>query len=411
MAINNGKSTTLSIRSMSREQLEELAKKSVFEGKLRIARDALIELVRIDRTRYLPDLLGCCNMLAEQMARNGQLTEAQSLVTYIKNLGGESAVTVDLTLFQPGANKSDSPVSSIINQIKSGHQISPEHKYQAADTAIACGELPTGLPDSFSSDCNAVKTALSFVCDSEFEKAAEMLKPVPFESPFSQWKLLVRGMIFYYTGDNEKAEKAFAKIVLSTVPAKLAKSFLVLLNQKKYLLNDDTDREEVLKKSCVFAGYSKFSDVLPRAQYLWMTERYRDSFSHVEKTLPGFPTVEFGVEGNLTSFYFNILHHLEREHESRYVDVFYKIVKSYKEQCDLKHLLAHRAACLHCFQCDDISEEELIGLWELFLEMYKKLYGTNNSLEAELYQPSPTSVCGKPSLSRRKARKASGSEV
>jgi hypothetical protein len=67
---NNKKHKTLSLRAMPLEELIRLARKNFDKGNLRIARDAYKELVRIDESRFLQELLICYNQMAAQMIDN-----------------------------------------------------------------------------------------------------------------------------------------------------------------------------------------------------------------------------------------------------------------------------------------------------------------------------------------------------
>ena len=59
------------------------------------------------------------------------------------------------------------------------------------------------LPEA--SDLAAVVGALRCVSEERWEQAQELLRPVPRGSLFAAWKILVKGMIAFYTGDPEKA--------------------------------------------------------------------------------------------------------------------------------------------------------------------------------------------------------------
>ncbi|NLE02476.1 MAG: hypothetical protein GX640_21645 [Fibrobacter sp.] len=380
------KQKTIPLHAMPPEQLQQLATKSMHEGKLRIARDAYKELIRIDRARFLPDLLHCYNLLAMQMAGNGQIVEANNLIAYIKELGGEAAVTVTIKSGKPGGNNK-SFIFNLMNLIKSGEEVSPELKFKAADEAMANRNLPEDIEQSFRADFEATTCALAAICNSQFDSIHEILKPVTFDSAFSQWKLFLRGMSCYYTGDDQRAEKFFSKLPQFTVPAKLAKSILTLLDHKKYLSNDDSDRENVFKSGCILGGYAELADSIPRAEYLWMTKRYRDSFLHIDRTLTGFPALGTGIVANLTNFYFNSLHHLDEKYQERYIDVLTKLFSRFdRYKTTLIQFLSHRTMCLYSlynYCCD--TDDQIIDLWEHLYTMYEKLFGSDKYLQTEIY--------------------------
>lgn len=385
MGKKKNKHRTLSLRSMSRRDLEKLAQESIVKGNLRIARDAYKELVRLDENHYMPDLLNCYNLLAEKMASNGQIVEAENLLSYIATLGGTSAVTFNLDTVKADSGSGDSVLDLFARLTTTGDTISPDIGFRAADAAMAGYDLPAGIPEPFRELYNAATSALEFICTKQFDDATAILRRIPFNSPFSRWKLFVRGMCSYYNGNDDDALKAFGKIDPATVPGQLARSFLVLLDCPRHLSNRDSDREKVLERACTLTGHAEYGGVLPRAQYLWMTRRHRDSLQHVISTLPDFPSRGTDIAGLLTNFYFTAMHHLDDRDAWRYIEGFNVYLRRSRDRCTPLHLHIHHAMCNSILHESDVSEEEIIDEWESFLNLHKKIYGYDKELEAEVY--------------------------
>ncbi|MFP4418002.1 MAG: tetratricopeptide repeat protein [Chitinispirillaceae bacterium] len=388
---NNKKTATQVLRSMAPDQLQMYAEKNLGSGKLHVARDAYKQLVRLDESRYMPGLLHCYNLLAEHMAGKGQLTEAKNLITLIRDLGGESAVTADLGMFDEQGNRVDQAIVSVCRNLEQGVESPPDQKYRAADAAMAAHTLPDTLPATFLEDYRAIRSALETICSQDYDIALDQVKQVAFRSAFSQWKLLVRGMGAFYTGDDSAARKSFHKIDGETVPGNLARSYLTLI-EKTDRSNKKNGRQTLWRNACICAGYAHLADTLSRAQYLWITGRRRDSFRHVIKNFKGFPTMEEGLTGELSLFYFNSFHHLSPREQDRYIDVFDSIMgldrasrPRFKSKYTQAHYLAQRAMCNLFLQNPQSFEgDQIVDMWDHLYDIYKNLYGPDPDLESEI---------------------------
>lgn len=391
MAKKNRKHQTLSLRSMPLEELAMFARINFDQGNLRIARDAYKELIRIDRPRFLPELLFCYNRMAQQMIDKQQINEAAMLIELIKELGGENAVTVRLDLAEKTDRAPDISMLSLESILTTGQVVTDELKFKAADWAVAKGEIPEGTDDTFKCHFHAIMAALAYLCARDFEQSTEELKKISFESPFSQWKLLIRGMSCYYRGDDNKAEMAFLKIVPDTVPSKIARAFLVLLNHSKYLTKTDSDREETVENACVLSGHEELKECLPRAHYFWMTNRFRDSLLHMQNNCASFPTLDQSIAGTLSNFYYNSVHTLKKKELSRYLPSLYNIDKNaqsantFNKALLVTEFLAERSHGNFLLHSSDYPPDEIAKTWEQCYKCFRKLFGDDPFLEAEMY--------------------------
>jgi tetratricopeptide (TPR) repeat protein len=290
----------------------------------------------------------------------------------------------DLIDNQSNVHSSDDFFDSLIKKIDSDQPIPSGAGYKAADYTIS-KDIQTGSGKTFDRDCLTIKNAIKAICSENYSQAVDLIRPLSFDSHFSQWKLLLRGMIAFYTGDDEKAENTFLKIEPSTVPSEIAGSFLILIDKNKYLKKEMVVNENSLVNSCVLAGYPDYKTILPAAEYLWMTGRYGDSLIHVAKSLSGFPALETGIKGDLTNFFFNMPHHIEEEELDSYIRAFNEIIGQFKGKFTIEMLLIQRTASILNISFDDTSDNEMLKMWEIFIRAYKELFGENKELEAEIY--------------------------
>lgn len=391
MAKINKKHQTLSLRAMPLEELIGLARNNFDQGNFRIARDAYKELIRIDRSRFLPELLLCYNCLAQQMIDKKQINEAKIVIDLIKELGGENAVTVCIDPAGKVEHAFEIPMFFLEGKLSKDQKTTEKFKFKAADWAVAKGIIPQETDDDIKSHFQAILAAIASLCARDFEMCTEHLKPVSFGSPFSQWKLLVRGMSSFYRGEDSRAEKIFLKIAPDTVPSKIAKAFLVLLNHPKYLTKTDSDREETVENACVLSCHEELRDSLPRAHYFWMTKRYRDSLIHMQNNCESFPVLDHSIVGTLSNFYYNSIHSFKEKELGRYFPLLYnakrnaKNASGYNKTVMFTEFFAERSNGNFLMHTSESLPDDIVSVWDNCYKVYRNLFGDDSFLKAELY--------------------------
>jgi hypothetical protein len=78
--------------------------------------------------------------------------------------------------------------------------------------------------------------------------------------------------------------------------------------------------EARLRDACLLAGQQALADILPRANYLWMTGCHRDSFRYLHRSKVEFPAETPDVYGSLSRFYYNAVFSLGNEAAESYID-------------------------------------------------------------------------------------------
>jgi tetratricopeptide (TPR) repeat protein len=81
-------------------------------------------------------------------------------------------------------------------------------------------------------DLSAVQEAFAAYDRGADEAVVEALRPLGLKSPFRYWKLLMRGLIAFYGGDEETAAKSFQRIPNGLPVADLAADFLAVLSSR-----------------------------------------------------------------------------------------------------------------------------------------------------------------------------------
>ncbi|MDR2642243.1 MAG: hypothetical protein LBC74_05565 [Planctomycetaceae bacterium] len=89
-----------------------------------------------------------------------------------------------------------------------------------------------------------VKEAFKLIESRQDTKAIEILASIPFNSPVSEWRLLLRGLIAHYDGDNKTANENWQRLSNSRPTKKIAENLQKLFNDKnKSKTNEDIVRQ------------------------------------------------------------------------------------------------------------------------------------------------------------------------
>lgn len=93
---------------------------------------------------------------------------------------------------------------------------------QAADAALARGAAGRKLlPDAFQGQFDLILQAFSQLEAGQDEPARETLQGIGLQSPFLEWKLLLRGLMAYYQKDDARALENWQRLTSERLPARL----------------------------------------------------------------------------------------------------------------------------------------------------------------------------------------------
>lgn len=90
------------------------------------------------------------------------------------------------------------------------------------DSAVFNGEILQTLPESLRGDCTAVKTALELVENGQDELASSALQSISRQSPYSDWRLFIRGLSEFYAQAYNEASQAWSRLTATRRPARIA---------------------------------------------------------------------------------------------------------------------------------------------------------------------------------------------
>jgi tetratricopeptide (TPR) repeat protein len=101
---------------------------------------------------------------------------------------------------------------------------SPSAMNRAADIAIARGLPEAQLPEPIRAGASAVQRSLALVEEDRHAEALELLKDIPRQSVWADWKLFVRGWIAFRNGDDTEAKANWQRIAPQRLAHRAAES-------------------------------------------------------------------------------------------------------------------------------------------------------------------------------------------
>jgi len=373
-------------KEFSVSQLEQKATDCLNSHNYRKAREYFKKLHAIDGDKYVKGLIESLNGLVLQLTDAGQVKEAKSLLKQIKKLGNgqvDGKAEIMLALKEGDLEKG---AEAALKYISDAGDNSWQEFKRVAD-ALVLG-YHDNISQAFSrfafhTDLQAIHTALQMVTEKRYDNATTLLRQVSFSSPFSHWKLFIKGLCAFYKGEDNRAQKSLELLPAGSMLVNAAIPYLILIKGSKALLKHYKDNE-LLRQACVLAGKEELADILPRAEYLWRTNRFRDSFKHVRSGLKGFPSNNPGISHTLAHFYFNMPLHMQWEQKKKLLDFFLKILSSGKAKNDTETFMIIRSAALFAEE-QDISDNHLASVWEDFLLALNRSQAENKKLNAIVY--------------------------
>ena len=370
------------------EVIEQQARDDLAKGRFRQAKDGFKELCKLDKEKYLPELLECYNGLANQMIQNGQLSDAAQIIDNIKALTGdknEGALDMLIAMKKKDYDGVARIYADLLSQGK--NRATVQASPLVADTlVIAFREFPRlkQICPEIHEELYAVRQALEDISAEKYEDGWLRVKGIGAHSLFSHWKLFIKGLIAFYKKEDQKALEALGRLSSDTLLHGIAQPYMALLDSK--LMEQKILNESLLQRMCVVAGYPELASALPKADFLWKTGRYYDSYGHIRKNMKSFPAESPDIAGILTRFYFNSIHHLPHELAIRYLTDLLDKTMATSPECGLEQVLVYKALSQFSEKdrTDNEDDNDCAESWGHFLKTYTKVFGNNNKLESLL---------------------------
>ena len=381
-------------KQLTLAELEAQFAENVAAGNLRQAVSTAQRLCACDQERYEPLLCQALVALVDVLLDKGKISPARAAFDRLNNIS--SAPEVDdlaLRLARESGDFIGTTAVAIRLLTVEPRGADDDHQYRqklrAADTLVlSFAAFSLSLAAEYpgpAAELIQVHRALELICEKSYNEALAAVSTLGRCSFFAHWRLYIKGLAAFYRGEDDKARQAFSRLPEGSWLVDAAAPFLLLLlpvedPSCRQLAKD----ESRLRAACILAGRSELADILPRANYLWMTGRHRDSFRYLHRSRINFPAETPDVYGSLTRFYYNAGYHLEGEQREQYILFLYEAVAKELKRNKTLVLQGLRLTALYC-ENDEGGEEQVVLFWQDFIRYYQLFYGENKRIASLVY--------------------------
>lgn len=362
-------------------------------GNYKKARDIYKHLVSINNDKYMKKLVDCYKRLTNNAIEASKYSNARKFLNQIDNISEKKFYLIEHVIIAVKELDFHMACNYCINILEHSEQKSVSDKELIADVLILSYSPPEKLkkldPNLYS-DVQTVIKALNHISDEQFLEATATIRTINITSPASHWRLFIKGIVAYYSGEDDKAEKCFNKTTPGSLLHNAARTFYSCINLKEYI-KADYKNESLLKRICLLTDNGNLTTSLPRAEYLWRSGRNNDSFKHMRKSIPDFPYNDTPLQSELAFFfYIDSFNVLPDNKKSKYIDTIYRLFEQedYKNKFEI-FLATKLEAIMHHPQNDfghyGKSITDMTRIWEKYILAYKAIYPLDTSIDSIFY--------------------------
>ncbi|MEA1939565.1 MAG: hypothetical protein U9N03_02755, partial [Candidatus Caldatribacteriota bacterium] len=298
-------------KALTIEELEVQFKQSIESENFRQAVSAAQRLCDCDQQRYEPLLCRAHVALVKVLLDKGKVSQARAAFAPLKKMSPAPEID-DLALCLARENGDFAGAAEVAARLLTADVQDDDDRLpmlRAADVLVlSFADFPSCLAAEHSgpaAELAQVHRALALICAESYDEALAAVGNLGRRSLFAHWRLFIKGLVAFYRNEDDKAGQAFARLPADSWLVDAAAPFqLLLLPVDDAYCRQLAKNESRLQDACLLAGRPELADVLPRANYLWMTGRHRDSFRYLRRSLAEFPAETPDVNGSLTRFYY-----------------------------------------------------------------------------------------------------------
>ncbi|MBI4026383.1 MAG: hypothetical protein HY360_15465 [Verrucomicrobia bacterium] len=359
---------------------EQRARDFLETGRYRKARDEIKPLCKINRAKYLPLLIQANQGLMREMISKGQISEAQQVLAYLKTIAPPSEWrALDLELAARGDNW-NAVLANVVSMMTDSRQSLTESEKQCAADRLVLTFLPipAGLPGAaqLAGETQAVHDALRALAEQQFERVQEALRLIPHGSIFGQWKMFVKGLVAFYSGDFARAGRFFLELPADSVTEKACRPYLVLMDQTDGRF-DGRLSETAVEAIGHITGQPALGSVLSKADRCWKNQRPADSY-RLMRALADFPSDKTDALGALSDFYFNALFVLPHDIADSYAQFLEELEVRGQTKSAIELQMILRVLPLYLEHAMDPLTLKL--KWESFVRVHEQTHGASPRL-------------------------------
>lgn len=389
----NQKNQTSAQPPLSTTELEHKVHRSIESFAYRPAIKFAKELHQREPDKYQSLLIKALQGLYQELTNKGQAARAATILDQIKNLGESSATDIiELSLaLQNGMILPPHEKIAVEKLMKlETEALTDNDKNIIINVLLAATtlDLPQAATEPITqalfANIFAIRNAFKLICAKQYAAAIEEVNGIKRNSLLAPWRMLIKGITAFYLGYDEKALTAFRKLPAKSTPAELANAYLFLLNDTE-TCRQFAKKELLLQKVSLLAADEEVAKLLSRAEILWNTGRYRDSYTKIEPLLQNIDQADSFLQNRLLRFFYNSSFTMNDDQQHSYIYFLSEKLFSPGNKCPARlHAAYLRNAALYEETCVE-GEENAVKLWDSFLEIYNRIQPVNRAFTAAVY--------------------------
>lgn len=206
--------------------LKERVDRAVREDRYQQALDLAKQLYKHEPTPAHQELLHKVYLgRARQLRLRGYLKDARTVLDNALQLADNNPARLEEVLTELAACGDIKRTQELLQRIPNS-ALQGKITAQAVDAALQEGTAGRRhLPENLQGQFDLIVRAFTQLEAGQDEQVRETLQGIGIQSPFLEWKLLVRGFQAYYQNEDERALENWQRLDAQRIPAKLAAPF------------------------------------------------------------------------------------------------------------------------------------------------------------------------------------------
>src|SRR5262249_21264991 len=205
-----------------------------------------------------------------------------------------------------------------------GGRIDPGVFGRAVDAALQQGAAGRAqLPEQLRTQFDRIRSAFVHIHADQDEAVRESLQAIGLQSPFLEWKVLIRGFLAYYQNDDVRALENWQRLDHERFPARLAAPFRFQIDPA-YKRAQSAETNKVLQSQIERLQPSPLLPDLRKIQSQFLHHaNHTTAFREAEKVLPAIRQQAPELLPRLANvFYWQIIDHGHPKDIGRYEHIF-----------------------------------------------------------------------------------------
>ncbi|MGA2262447.1 MAG: hypothetical protein ABSH28_13550, partial [Acidobacteriota bacterium] len=230
----------------------------------------------------------------------------------------------------------------------------------------------------------AVRQALAGIAVEQYDRAVELIRPLPRDSLFRHWILYIRGLAAFHRGDSERAAKLLAAVPADTAPGRAAVPYLYWLSGSDGGVRLEDLPEHVRMALARLAAAPEAAHLIARAERLWHEGRPAEMYSWLRKSIDEFPSESQDWIGTLSEFCLHCLFILPMDARTGYGQFLDEIEHRRRSKSARENKMLLRVLCLDCEMDPDALYLET--QWTRFIQLREQLDGVNQRISSLAFE-------------------------